>query len=516
MNLTIVNDGHGTTNPTGVVSVVSYSSYPINALPLAGYRFLNWTVTSGVAAIANTNNPSTTIMLFGLDAVIQANFIINVTYELPDVTIKGEVYSIGFISPIAGLTVPTENMLVSMGNRNEKLEGDPDNPTNQTIQNMDFEFIDKGNFFSSLLASPLSPCTVQVIRNETLLEFSGEIDIEAKEFPETYVNATTARRHVTFNAASSLMRLDTIDIGTMVDAIKASAYLEGTPSPANCVYLSADRMFAEFMLQLNTTDPDLTLPIINNHDFKYYKTQGGDEVPWEDVHINTADAAFDDFIGSFKTAKELLIALARNFGFAPIVFMDGENNCYRLKLLTQRSHAAASGTFQNLKPGSTKISIKKPNAVLFTHQEDVAGMYIKNRTWKTFSGAEPDDAPESYDRETELYFAVSPLTANLYYMSSGSGVPIEAMTYYDYFNKQWSDTPNGYQETYAVITFRDYFFKIWNMPQSGYKRSMKGFTENELGIVIEMHDGTSLKNYIAFSFERDYMNKEENYELAEV
>jgi hypothetical protein len=72
--LTMSNDGHGSTSPTGTVSVIHGATTEISATPAPGYHFLNWTVTSGTATISNPTVSSTTVTLTSGNATIRANF----------------------------------------------------------------------------------------------------------------------------------------------------------------------------------------------------------------------------------------------------------------------------------------------------------------------------------------------------------------------------------------------------------------------------------------------------------
>jgi hypothetical protein len=72
--LTMSNDGYGTTSPNGTVNVNSGVATSINALPASGYQFLNWTITSGTATIANPSSAGTTVTLTSGNATIRANF----------------------------------------------------------------------------------------------------------------------------------------------------------------------------------------------------------------------------------------------------------------------------------------------------------------------------------------------------------------------------------------------------------------------------------------------------------
>jgi hypothetical protein len=72
-SLTMANDGHGTTSPSGTVTVNSGAATPISATAASGYQFLNWTVTAGAAAFGSATSASTTVTLTA-NATIRANF----------------------------------------------------------------------------------------------------------------------------------------------------------------------------------------------------------------------------------------------------------------------------------------------------------------------------------------------------------------------------------------------------------------------------------------------------------
>jgi hypothetical protein len=107
---------------------------------------------------------------------------------------------------------------------------------------------------------------------------------------------------------------------------------------------------------------------------------------------------------------------------------------------------------------------------------------------------------------------VSPTNGNLYCWYSSAWTKVERIACYHYENPLIID-----QQEYSVDSFSDYFCGIWfTSAGAGYKRTVKGFSTNLLGTVIQMNDGTATKDYMITSFDRDYMNKEETYSLAEV
>lgn len=79
--LTVVDDGNGTTVPSGATVVESGPATTVTATAAGGYFFDAWTVTAGTADIADPASASTTVQLNSGDATIQANFTAE-TYNL--------------------------------------------------------------------------------------------------------------------------------------------------------------------------------------------------------------------------------------------------------------------------------------------------------------------------------------------------------------------------------------------------------------------------------------------------
>ncbi|MBD3420278.1 MAG: hypothetical protein GF398_09205 [Chitinivibrionales bacterium] len=75
--LNVTSNGNGTTTPSGGVSVSHGTPQSISAAPDAGYHFVNWTVTSGAAAIDDPNSANTAVSLTSGNAEVQANFALN-------------------------------------------------------------------------------------------------------------------------------------------------------------------------------------------------------------------------------------------------------------------------------------------------------------------------------------------------------------------------------------------------------------------------------------------------------
>ena len=73
-SVTINNDGHGTTDPSGARSNVGQvTGLDIEAFPATNYEFVNWTITSGSGSFGSETSASTTFKPTSA-ATIQANF----------------------------------------------------------------------------------------------------------------------------------------------------------------------------------------------------------------------------------------------------------------------------------------------------------------------------------------------------------------------------------------------------------------------------------------------------------
>ena len=97
--VTVKNDGHGTTTPSGAQSNVGQvTGLSIKATPAANYEFVNWTITSGSGSFGSATSATTTFKPTSA-ATIQANFRSTATYSLTVVAGNG-------ISQVAGSTDP--------------------------------------------------------------------------------------------------------------------------------------------------------------------------------------------------------------------------------------------------------------------------------------------------------------------------------------------------------------------------------------------------------------------------
>lgn len=79
--LTVTDDGNGSTTPAGALTVNHGVAESISASADTGYEFVNWTVTSGTATIDDPNATTTTVTLTSGNATVQANFQL-LTYTL--------------------------------------------------------------------------------------------------------------------------------------------------------------------------------------------------------------------------------------------------------------------------------------------------------------------------------------------------------------------------------------------------------------------------------------------------
>jgi lysophospholipase L1-like esterase len=123
-DLTVSNDGNGTTNPSGVQSVQSGAITNIAADPATGYGFVNWTVVDGLATIDNDLLSNTSVVITG-DATIQANYALLTDKAMP----VGDSISYGFPDPALGgyrkpLQDLTEGAFDFVGEYNDPITGE--------------------------------------------------------------------------------------------------------------------------------------------------------------------------------------------------------------------------------------------------------------------------------------------------------------------------------------------------------------------------------------------------------
>ncbi len=91
--LTVSNDGNGTTDPAGDITMQHGVPLSVRAMPLDGYRFALWEIISGTAIIENAALPETQITLEDGDAQIKATFVEigNITPYNKMLTITGTI-----------------------------------------------------------------------------------------------------------------------------------------------------------------------------------------------------------------------------------------------------------------------------------------------------------------------------------------------------------------------------------------------------------------------------------------
>lgn len=120
--LTVNSGGNGTATGSVSKGIKMSTAYSISATPNGGYRFKNWTVTSGTASFGSSTSASTTVTVTGsASAVIQANF-----EEIPGGTITltagtgGKVSndnsSWGSSATISGITTATDKNIYAQAN----------------------------------------------------------------------------------------------------------------------------------------------------------------------------------------------------------------------------------------------------------------------------------------------------------------------------------------------------------------------------------------------------------------
>ena len=112
--LSVASGGNGTVAIDGGASVSSTSStvswgtaVNLSATPASGYVFVDWTVVSGAATIANTSSALTTVTLNGGDASVRANFTAGST---PAISLSSS--TLGFAATQGGANPYSQTVIV--------------------------------------------------------------------------------------------------------------------------------------------------------------------------------------------------------------------------------------------------------------------------------------------------------------------------------------------------------------------------------------------------------------------
>ena len=183
--VTINNDGHGTTSPSGAQSNVGQvTGLSIKATPAANYEFVNWTITRGSGSFGSTTSASTTFKPTSA-ATIQANFRSTATHSLNVVAGNG-------ISQVAGSTDP-----VTLGNTYD-IKATPKT----------------GYTFSTWTANPTANATFgsETTANTTVTVKNGSVTVTATGKEQLYA-LTTANSYSTGNPGYTSPTKSRNDIG---------------------------------------------------------------------------------------------------------------------------------------------------------------------------------------------------------------------------------------------------------------------------------------------------------------
>ncbi len=188
-DLTMTNDGHGTTDPTGTIQVANGQPRTISIASAAtGYEFDYWITTSGTATFSNDHSATTTTTVTGGAATIQARF-------------KLKQYTITMSNDGNGTTSPGTTIIVTHGQPSATITA---------TANTGYDFSSwtgpAGITFASATAS-----------STTFTATAGNATIKANFIPETYsmtlavsgpgtiTTPSTSPVSVTYNVARSIV-----------------------------------------------------------------------------------------------------------------------------------------------------------------------------------------------------------------------------------------------------------------------------------------------------------------------
>jgi hypothetical protein len=445
------------------------------------------------------------------------------TYTLPDVIIKGETYTIELISAIPDLTVPTQNLLISMGDRKEDMETDIPEFGSIVPEQIDLEFKDKDGFFAALLAEDFD---VRIIRSPDIKEFYGHIlTDEPIEQEETFVSSTTARTNVTLQCISFIDKLKSYTIEDVLTQIATHYVGYYDEHGVHNDQVLVNDLFASFLEVAFGTSNALAIPQIPNNDFKYWNETNGTLVAWDDLGIcpnKTVlfNPAAENYAGKFyDNALDFLAACAASFGFIPRIYYDWPNDCTRMQLITKRRQVytavAAPTRFVPGKKYTKAYGVKSYK--FFEKAFDSPDTYL-HEAWTRPGETEYEGvAPTDYNFDTEMRILFN-AGIDLTDLSGATSDTVDKIGYYDYHTLAWVATSliPGHTSMVSLEAHLRYYKAQRDYKKEFFERTFKGFTENYISTVLVMHNGVENKNYYINSFTRSYEKKEETYDLIEV
>ena len=198
--VTVKNDGHGATNPSGAQSNVGQvTGLSIEAIPAANYEFVNWTITSGSGSFGSETSASTTFKPTSA-ATIQANFRSTATNSLT-------VVAGANIASVDGSTDP-----VTLG-KTYNIEATPET----------------GYTFSTWTADPAANATFgsATTANTTVTVKNGSVTVTASA-TEIMSTLTTSNKYDAGNPEYAIPTKSVNSIGVTTTAtINATAAEEG-------------------------------------------------------------------------------------------------------------------------------------------------------------------------------------------------------------------------------------------------------------------------------------------------
>ena len=464
------------------------------------------------------------------------------TYTLPDIIIKRETYSVQFLGAADGLTMPTRKCCIDIGKFKEQMDGYT-HFGRITPQNVQLSFIDFNYFFSGIIAGGAD---IKISRNGNL-EFYGFVDKESPEWDQYFVSGSDVRQKVKFTCLHMIHKLKNYTADNVIQKIILRD--ENHPHTTGSYYTLLDYgdfvtvadLFRPFMMDYFGTTFGDAIPEIINNDFKYDYKEGlsyseKDFLTGVFVKLGSGsgtnegyfDSSSEIYLGKkFSTALDLLVAMAKTFGFVPKIYFDTTSSEWRLQLKTRRQQTYSAGSdIPNLLT-SKKVKAASLARNIWIHNPfsgDNGGYVYYKGTVQHLSAGNVPPSDVQFDYEFTPLWVVTTAGGvsdgyKLFYLENYT---VESITFkipleinnvraYRYNYYDWD-----YNNDNSISAHLTSFGSQFNGSKEEFTRAYKSIVNHSIFDIISFSNGVATKDYLVNSREFSPKDKTETYNFVEV
>ena len=488
--ITVNNDGHGTTTPSGYNFATIGVPFAVLAIADTDYKFVEWVIISGSVTITNQYSANATATLISGDAVIEATFGLY-GHQLPDINnlACGVVRCKLFYDPSITATIPTTVPFTNIGDFVERIDADPGIVDIENVQleiKEDYSVHSEGFWHKIINGYP--KLDVQIMfsimeGSDEVFLFRGSIYRANTTFGKVYINGTDKVRTLSTQLVSMLTASDNIATSSLnVSNVAHIIYDSGGGKYYLSKFSDVLSMIIALAYGFGVSDCEFT----NNSNDIMGKVTGSTYKKWTDLYFiawstgitGNADRGFlsnttDHWSNSFAKTSDLLKHLCSIFGcVASYSFGDDSGiitgtsaDKHRITLSSRGQNAQVIPSGKLLISDFTSESPILAKNIRFTLSQD----NTKTRSWFNGVGygnaALPSNATFDIDLTTEFRVTLvgvwNELWNNLYdYSGSGSiyDAIVSVIEYWNYQTKSYSEADTQWYDAGADY----YHYRFYN------------------------------------------------------